>query len=101
MDIHIHPEVETFIKWLDRHTIAKVLRTIDLLERFGNKLGLPHSKSFGQGLFELRVRGQQEVRVFYAFHKSVAVLLTGFVKKSQQTPGRELLKARERMRDLT
>ena len=81
--------------------LAKVLRTIDLLERFGNRLGPPHSKSLGRGLFELRIRGQQEIRLFYLFHRGAAVMLTGYVKKSQQTPDRELRKAKDRMNDLT
>ncbi len=101
MDIRIHPEVEKFVETLDKRTVAKVLRTIDLLEQFGNRLGLPHSKSFGRGLFELRIRGQQEIRLFYAFHKDAISLLSGFVKKTQQTPARELQKAFDRMNDLT
>ena len=33
-----------FIKSLQKPTIAKVLRTVDLLEEFGPKLGAPHTK---------------------------------------------------------
>lgn len=50
--------VEIFLTKLEKPTIAKVLRTVDLLERFGNQLGMPHSKSVGRNLFELRIRGQ-------------------------------------------
>jgi ribosome-binding protein aMBF1 (putative translation factor) len=43
MEIHIFDtSVEEFIKNLQKPTIAKVLRTIDLLEKFGQKLGPPH-----------------------------------------------------------
>ena len=101
MEISINKEVEGFIKSLEKQTIAKVLRTIDLLERFGSTLGLHHSKSLGQGLFELRIRGQQEVRIFYAFQHNSASLFCGFIKKSQQTPHREITKAMKLFRGLT
>lgn len=83
-------QLEKFIQSLDEPTIAKVLRTIDLLEMFGNQLGLPHSKKVHAKLFELRIRGRQEVRIFYTFHKNEAVLLHGFVKKSKRIPKKEL-----------
>lgn len=101
MDIQIDPEVEKFIHSLEKQTIAKTLRTIDLLERFGFNLGMPHSKKVAKDIFELRVRGQQEVRIFYCFHKDQASLLSGFVKKSQKTPQKELLKARKKYEILT
>ena len=79
-----------FIKSLEKPTIAKVLRIIDLLEKFGHNLGLPHSKKVGAQLYELRIRGAQEVRLFYIFHKSRIFLLHGFIKKSQRIPRREI-----------
>lgn len=82
--------LEKFIKSLQKPTIAKVLRTIDLLEKFGQKLGLPHAKKISAHLFELRILGKQEVRIFYTFHKSQILLLHGFVKKSQKIPQKEI-----------
>ncbi len=92
--------VEEFIRGIEKHTIAKVLRTIDLLERFGYGLGMPHSKKINAQLFELRVRGQQEVRIFYTFRQSTIVLLHGFIKKSSPIPDRELQTARQRLHTL-
>lgn len=94
-------QVEKFIKSLEKETIAKVLRTIDLLEIFGNNLTLPHSRKIESGLFELRVRGRQEVRIFYSFHRGGAILLQGFLKKTQRTPQREINKARQKIKRLT
>ncbi len=82
--------VETFISSLEKLTVAKVLRTIDLLEIFGSSLGLPHSKKIKNKLYELRIRGKQEVRIFYTFYRDEAVLLHGFLKKSRQIPGKEI-----------
>lgn len=85
-----HRDVETFIQSLEKPAIAKILRTLDLLERFGHQLGMPHSKSVASGIFELRIRGTQEVRLFYTFHKDTAVILHGFVKKINKLPIREM-----------
>ncbi len=82
-----------FIYSLERPTIAKVLRTVDLLETFGNKLAMPHSKKVMGRIFELRIRGAQEVRLFYVFQKSEAIILTGFVKKTSKTPRDEIERA--------
>lgn len=85
--------VEKFVESLEKQTIAKVFHMTDLLKEFGHQLGAPHSKKVRGKLFELRVRGVQEVRIFYAFHKSYIVLLHGFIKKSQKVPKKEISKA--------
>ena len=82
--------LEKFIESLEDSTIAKVFRAIDLLKIFGLDLRMPHSKKIKNGLFELRIRGKQEVRIFYTFHKMSIILLHGFVKKSQKTPQKEI-----------
>ena len=69
MKIYIHNEVEIFLNSLQTHELAKVMRTIDLLERFGSNLGLPHSRHLKEGLLELRVHGKKEIRIFYCFNK--------------------------------
>jgi phage-related protein len=101
MQIKIDDNVSNFIESLEDPTIAKVLRTIDLLEKFGHALSLPHSKPLGKGLFELRIRGEQDVRIFYAFHEAGAVLLHAFIKKSSHTPQKELAAAKQKMKALT
>ena len=101
MDIQIFDgSLERFINRLDKPTIAKTLRTIDLLERFGHSLGLPHSKKISARLFELRVHSAQNVRIFYTFHKSKIFLLHAFIKKSQKIPQKELATAIRRLKDL-
>lgn len=94
-------QLEKFIHSLDEATIAKVLRTIDLLEMFGHKLTLPHSKKVHAEFFELRVRGKQEVRIFYTFYKDGAVLLHGFIKKSKRIPTKEMHTALQKLQRLT
>ena len=94
--------VAKFIASLEKPTIAKALRIIDLLEKFSHQLNLPHGKKMKPNLFELRIRGQQEVRIFYTFHQEGSiVMLHGFVKKSQKTPKQEIRRAEKKLKDLT
>ena len=92
--------LEKFIKSLEKASVAKVLRTIELLEYFGDKLSMPHSKKLTGELFELRVRGQQEIRVLYVFHKGEVILLSGFIKKTGKTPKSEIQKALDKAKQL-
>ena len=101
MKIKITNEVEKFITSLRKEEIAKVLRIIDLLEKFGSQLEMPHSKSLGKDLFELRIRGKKEIRIFYTFHKDLIYLLHAIIKKSHKIPKRELDTAHDRLGCLT
>jgi len=57
----------------------------------------------GDGLFELRPRGRSRIgRAFYCFRVGKRVVVVhAFVKKTQQTPDKELKLARKRMKELT
>lgn len=90
MEVLLTTQVEKFIDSLEKRTKNKILRTYDLLKKFGYTLSMPHSKRIGTNLFELRIRGQQEVRIFYSYKNGTAVLVHGFVKKTQKTPSREI-----------
>ncbi len=92
--------LEKFIMALEPPTVAKILRTIDLLEKFGNALGLPHSKKIGPQMFELRVRGKQEVRILYTFYMNAAVLLHGFMKKADRISRKDLKAAHRKIKAL-
>lgn len=94
MHIVLLSSVETFIKSLPAKEFAKAIRTIELLEEFGNSLGMPHSKYLEDGLLELRIRGKREIRLLYCFHDNKVFLLHGFIKKAQKTPEKELSVAR-------
>jgi phage-related protein len=80
-------------------------RYINLTRRmieFGPNLGLPHTDSFGGGLFELRLKGAEGIaRVFFCtlVDKDI-VMLHCFVKKSQKTPAKELNIARNRLQEI-
>jgi len=82
--------------------LADYLRLSDLLVEFGPDLRMPHSRAMGSGLFELRPKGREGIgRVFYCFliGKTI-IVLHGFVKKTRETPRRELEIARRRMKEV-
>ena len=82
--------------------LADYLRLSDLLAEHGPSLRLPHSRALGHGLFELRPRGRSGTgRAFYCFvvGKRITVL-HAFIKKTQQTPDRDLQLARKRLKEL-
>jgi hypothetical protein len=68
MKLIVDESVQKFVQNLEKPTISKFTKMTDLLEKFGNQLPMPYSKMISGRLFELRIRGQQEVRIFYTFH---------------------------------
>lgn len=82
--------------------VADYARMVKLLIEHGPSLRLPHSRALGGGLFELRPRGKSGVgRAVYCFLVGQrVVVLHAFIKKSQQTPEREIKLARRRMKEI-
>lgn len=68
----------------------------------GPNLGEPHTKAFGDGLFELRLKGAEGIaRVFFCtlVGKRI-VMLHSFIKKSERTPIREREVAQTRLKEI-
>lgn len=93
--------VQDFVDSLDVRSKAKIARTLDLLEQFGVKLGMPFAKHVEGDLWELRTRvGTDQYRIIYfLFTGGVFILLHGFMKKTGRIPQRDLETARERRKD--
>ena len=68
----------------------------------GPNLGLPYTRSFGDGLFEIRAQGKEGIgRAFFCtLLGRRIVILHGFIKKSRQTPQKELKIARKRLKQV-
>lgn len=82
--------VEEFILQQNSQAKAKIAHLIDLLEKYGPMLGMPHSKKLTSELYELRIRGKQEIRILYSFKKHNIYLLHAFKKQTQKTPHKEI-----------
>ncbi len=78
------------------------MQFVDSMEEFGPNLGLPHTKSMGNGLFEMRIKSFEGIaRVFYCtmIDKKI-IVLHSIVKKTTKTPPKELAIANKRMNEV-
>jgi phage-related protein len=99
---YFHERVLAEIESWPGDVLADYARLVELLAEHGPNLRLPHSRAFGDGLFELRPRGRSGIgRAFHCFLVGKRIVVVhAFVKKTQQTPDRELKLARKRMKEL-
>jgi phage-related protein len=90
-----------FIDSLPMETQAKLLRTIELLVRYGVLLKEPYSRRIKGKIRELRVTDRLgHIRILYfTYTERRFVILHGFIKRSGKTPGREIEIAEKRMSD--
>lgn len=91
--------VKDFLDSLEDSARDKVYASMELLKEFGVMLGPPHVKKLkGTRLWELRVIGESNVRMFYVVKIGKKFLiLHGFLKKSQKTPEKEIEIAEKRL----
>jgi phage-related protein len=100
MDVHyFNQNIINFIESLGDGRSSDVYKTVNILRDFGYEIELPHSRSLGQGLFELRSMNS-EVRLLYIFYQNDALILNAFVKKQNKIPKKELDLARKRQSTL-
>jgi phage-related protein len=81
---------------------AKYVGYVEEMKANGPDLGMPHSRSMGEKLIELRLKGKDGIaRVFYCTQKGqVITMLHCFKKKTQKTPLKELKVARKRLKEV-
>ena len=93
--------VDDFILNLDLKAQSKIRAAIKMLQEFGIRLGLPHVKKLtGTDLWELRILGNDSIRVLYvAVTGKTFVLLHGFKKKKDKTPPKEIKIAEGRLEE--
>lgn len=91
--------IKEFIDSLNPKAQNKIFEILELLKEFGINLGLPHVKKVtGTPLWELRILGQDSIRIFYVTRTGkVFLLLHGFQKKKQKTDKRKIDTALKRL----
>lgn len=92
-----------YINKQDQVSNDNCLESISLLEKYGFSLPPKLLKKIKgvKKLWELRVLGKNQHRFFFTTQLSdTALILHGFVKKSQKTPKKELDKAISRMKNI-
>lgn len=82
--------------------LARFLRYAESMETFGPQLGMPHTRTLGGGLYELRLKGPEGIaRALYTDlpDRRIAILHV-FVKKTPKIPPKELETARRRLKEV-
>ncbi|NTW28170.1 MAG: type II toxin-antitoxin system RelE/ParE family toxin [Coriobacteriia bacterium] len=99
---YFHPNVLAEIECWPVSVLADYVRIVELLVDYGPDLRMPHSRSMGQGLFELRPHGRDGIgRAFYCFVVGKRVIiLHAAIKKTQTTAERDLTTARKRLKEV-
>lgn len=82
----------------DRRIVGKDIQKVE----FGWPIGMPYCRALGRGLWEVRsnLSGGRIARIIFTIDGSEMVLLHGFEKKSQKTPGSDLDLAQRRKREI-
>ncbi len=72
--------------------LAKVFHIFDMIEEISPNLGKPYTDSLGDGLFEVRAKGEEGIgRSLFCYVKGKnIVVLHSFIKKTQKTPKKDL-----------
>lgn len=99
---YFNETVESDILTLPDGLLARYLRLTDMMLVYGSNLGLPHTKSLSDGLFELRLKSHEGIgRVFYCTKVGkTIIMLHSFVKKSQKIPKNEMAIALQRLKEV-
>jgi len=100
--LYYNEQVQEDIMNLPDTLQARYLGLTSRMIEHGPNLGLPHTDSFGSGLFELRLKGAEGIaRVYFCMMvEKKIVMLHSFIKKTQKTPDKELKIAQSRMKEL-
>ena len=82
----------------DKKTVGADIKTVE----YGWPIGMPVSRSLGNGLYEVRsnISSKRIARVIFTIIDSYMILLTGFIKKTQKTPQNEIDLALKRAKDI-
>lgn len=91
----------------DSHALPKSIKPkfeaiMDKMIEHGPNLGLPFTKSMGKGLFEIRAKAQEGIArgMFCTISGNAIVILHIFLKKTQETPKKELDLVIKRMKEV-
>ncbi len=90
MEIRLTKETGNFIRGLDIRVQAKIEQRLILLEMFGHRIRMPHSRCILPGIFELRMVGKDNIRLIYTFDHGEAIVFHAFVKKTEEISGYEM-----------
>ena len=89
--------VKKFIDKQSSRAKGKYIGMIDFLAEYGPFLTSKYTKKIRKNLYELRITGKEQVRIFYTVQRRDIILLHAFKKKTQKTPAKEIKTALSRL----
>lgn len=92
--------VKKFTESQDESTYAKIVRMIELVQKYGPYLMGPYVKKLRKDLYELRISGKIAVRILFTCINGCYYLLHAFKKKTQKTPVKEIEIGLDRMKEI-
>ncbi|MCX7173731.1 MAG: type II toxin-antitoxin system RelE/ParE family toxin [Proteobacteria bacterium] len=94
--------VQTEVEGWPAGVNASFVRIAEQMVESGPNLGLPYTRPLGEGLFEIRAKGEEGIgRAFFCtLVGRRIVILHGFIKKTQQIPPKEMKIARKRLKEV-
>lgn len=95
----LNKDVDGELGALSQELRSRFIRVVELIEEFGlENIGLPHIRSLGDKLWEIRFKGQNQVaRGIYVVAKGRRVVVIHvFVKKTEKTPAAAIRIATQR-----
>ena|SRR5437016_12662204 len=100
--VYYSEQLQQAIRDLPANLRARYVHLVERMAAFGPDLGMPHTRAFGKGLFELRMKAKEGIgRVFFCTLPARRIMmLHAFVKKSEKTPRNELRTARRRQKEV-
>ena len=84
--------VSDFLDTLEKSSQSKILRILHNIQEYGLDSVIPHIRKLtGTPFWEIRILGQNSIRIIYVVPAKFQVfVLHGFKKKTQKTPVKEL-----------
>ena len=79
-----------FLMSLDDISVARVNKSLGLLEKYGEQVRYPHTKYIRDGLFELRITGIKHIRIFLYLGIKKSCYCTRSLKKRISYPKKEI-----------
>lgn len=86
-----------FLSSLPTKAREKIIRDIELLERFGTRWGMPHVRTLPDNMYELRSKHGSNIyrTFFFRWHDTILVLTSVYNKKSQKMDRRRFKQAKQ------
>ena len=103
MEIDVSPSVGRFISQQETKAKDKISQKLESIEKYGTtSLGMEHfQKLHGHDIYEVRIRYDKKFfRLFGTIKNSTLWLLHAFMKKSDDTPPREIKTTLNLIREL-